>query len=211
MAKWIPDREDYYFDGTCFKVRSRLAKKIRTVMFVLCLAGGALTASSTNHPSIHPDIDLYIPTETAGIYKFIAETTSLSRKEVLHIVESLVKWGERFNVDPKLLAAIIMQESKFDPFAISRSGALGLMQVIPKWHLDKIIAAKNEVGTPELFNASTNIYLGAWVLSDCLKKYKLESALELCYSGGHRGYANSVLNHYKQIKSFSKGKNSNAD
>ncbi|VTN15521.1 Endo-type membrane-bound lytic murein transglycosylase A precursor [Raoultella terrigena] len=39
--------------------------------------------------------------------------------------------GGKYGVDPRLLKAIMKQESRGDPYAISRAGARGLMQIIP--------------------------------------------------------------------------------
>jgi membrane-bound lytic murein transglycosylase C len=41
--------------------------------------------------------------------------------------------AERFNLDPKLILAIIHTESYFNPLAQSSAGAVGLMQIIPKY------------------------------------------------------------------------------
>lgn len=45
----------------------------------------------------------------------------------------VVSNANRFNLDPKLIMAIIHTESYFNPLAISGAGAVGLMQVIPKY------------------------------------------------------------------------------
>jgi membrane-bound lytic murein transglycosylase C len=41
--------------------------------------------------------------------------------------------AQRFNLDPKLVLAIIHTESYFNPLAVSTAGAVGLMQIIPKF------------------------------------------------------------------------------
>ncbi len=46
--------------------------------------------------------------------------------------ELIWRSGQRWGVDPLLLAAIVETESRFDPQAVSSQGALGLMQVLPE-------------------------------------------------------------------------------
>jgi len=43
----------------------------------------------------------------------------------------IVKYADRYKIDPFLLMAIVREESSFDPKALSRSGARGLMQLMP--------------------------------------------------------------------------------
>lgn len=72
-----------------------------------------------------------------------------------------------FGLDPLLVAAVTRTESKFDPRAVSRKGALGLMQIMPataEW-----IAPRLGVGdfrAEMLFEPETNIRFGAWYLAD---------------------------------------------
>ena len=64
----------------------------------------------------------------------------------------------RVEIEPELVLAVIEVESRFDEFAISVSGARGLMQVMPFW-LDEIgISDKN------LFKVRTNLRMGCTIL-----------------------------------------------
>jgi soluble lytic murein transglycosylase-like protein len=64
----------------------------------------------------------------------------------------------RNELQPELVLAVIQVESRFDRFAISRTGARGLMQIMPFW-LD-------EIGRPQdnLFQIHTNLRLGCAIL-----------------------------------------------
>ncbi len=51
------------------------------------------------------------------------------RRRILEIIEDV---STRYSVDPALVKAIVRAESDFDPYAVSRAGALGLMQLMPE-------------------------------------------------------------------------------
>lgn len=75
-------------------------------------------------------------------------------------------------LDPYLAAAIIREESQYDPRAVSRVGAVGLMQLMP----DTAKAVARRVGAPEvlrddLFNQETNIRCGAGYLDQLLEQF----------------------------------------
>ncbi|HHJ14276.1 MAG TPA: lytic transglycosylase domain-containing protein [Gammaproteobacteria bacterium] len=40
----------------------------------------------------------------------------------------------RYGLPPNILVRMAQQESNFDPNAVSPAGAVGLMQIVPKWH-----------------------------------------------------------------------------
>jgi len=123
----------------------------------------------------------------------------VDQKDARAIVMSSLKWASEFNLDPKLLLAIAKVESNYYKYAISKSGAYGIMQVIPVWHKDKILEARRITGNPEVFNIDTNIYLGARVIKDCMDKHgKLNKAL-LCYSGQTPGYDKKVIQEYTRL------------
>jgi soluble lytic murein transglycosylase-like protein len=65
-----------------------------------------------------------------------------------------------------LIKAVIQQESAFDPTALSRSGAVGLMQVLPR------NAALLRVPPEELWVPRTNILAGTRLLAILLRHYR---------------------------------------
>lgn len=76
----------------------------------------------------------------------------------LKLLKTVHYEAKRVNLAPELVLALIEIESRFDQFAISVSGARGLMQIMPFW-LDEIgISDKN------LFKIRTNLRMGCTIL-----------------------------------------------
>lgn len=96
----------------------------------------------------------------------------------------------RAGLQPELVLAVIEVESRFDPYAISRAGAQGIMQVMPFW-LD-------EIGRPDdnLIVMKTNLRMGCTILKYYMdmENDDLHEALAR-YNGskGSRKYSNKVL------------------
>lgn len=86
-----------------------------------------------------------------------------SRLELLKLIHYE---ATRAELRPELVLAVIEVESRFDRFAISHAGALGLMQVMPFW--------LKEIGRPEdnLFDVKTNLRMGCTILKHYLDKEK---------------------------------------
>ena len=65
-------------------------------------------------------------------YSFIAHRNRrLSAAQVGQITFHLLNFADRYNVDPRLVVAMIIAESDFDPNSTSRTGARGLGQLMP--------------------------------------------------------------------------------
>ncbi len=100
--------------------------------------------------------------------------------------ELLVPVSMRFGVDPLLLAALIRQESTFEPTAVSPAGARGLTQVMP----DTGAALAAELGLArwspdDLFRPATSILLGAAGLARRLEQFHGQLYLVLAsYNAG---------------------------
>lgn len=126
----------------------------------------------------------------------VAETKSLvSTATVKRIVNAVYAQSQKHGIDPLLILSTIRQESRFKVQAKSSHGAKGLMQVMPRWHQDKI-AGRN------IFNIETNIEVGTQILVDCLDKNKQQVSKALnCYSGGARNYEKKLREGHRSLRS----------
>lgn len=82
----------------------------------------------------------------------------------LELLRDVHRQATRTGLPPELVLAVIDVESRFDRFAISHAGALGLMQIMPFW-LD-------EIGRPDdnLFDRATNLRYGCTILAHYLDR-----------------------------------------
>ena len=107
---------------------------------------------------------------------YIAKRYQVSAVALEPLLAAAQQTGRSVGVDPLLLVAVMAIESRFNPFAESPMGAQGLMQVIPKWHPDKV-DVKSDKGA--MFNPDTNIRVGALVLKEYIQSTgSVERALQ---------------------------------
>lgn len=101
----------------------------------------------------------------------------------------------RAKVSPELVLAVIQIESRFDRFAISRSGAEGYMQIMPFWIEE--IGGKGD----NLFHARTNLRMGCTILRYYLDRTHDDWVKALALYNGSAGRADypykvlEALNH----------------
>ncbi len=107
--------------------------------------------------------------------------------------------GRRNGVDPLLILAVIAVESRFNPIAESEQGAVGLMQIVPRFHMDKVDAevdAGVDAAGPSFLPPRTNIAIGTRILKDSIRRGGGEAAGLQLYNGSFddesRAYANRV-------------------
>jgi len=120
----------------------------------------------------------------------------------------IVKAASRHEVDPALVKAIIMAESGYNPRAVSRQGAKGLMQLMPR--------TAQALGVEDSFNPEHNVNGGVKYLKQLLDEFddNLKFALAAYNAGSskvrrHRGippikatqyYVNKVFEYYQYYK-----------
>ncbi|MBN1625207.1 MAG: lytic transglycosylase domain-containing protein [Deltaproteobacteria bacterium] len=100
---------------------------------------------------------------------------SSAKERVYHSI--ILEASNRHRVDPALIKAIIMAESGYDPMAISKKGAVGLMQLMP--------ATATSLGVEDLFNPMHNVNAGVRYFKKLLTQFKGDLQLALAaYNAG---------------------------
>lgn len=171
----------------------KIRKHYRVFGFVLLFL---LWLSAASAPA---DIYMYIDsqgvlhftnTPTSSNYKLyikerpVVRPASGSSKRYDHLIRQA---SEKHGVAFPLLKALIKVESDFNPRAVSRSGALGLMQIMPE-----NVAALN---IKDPFDPSQNIMGGARYLGQLLQRFKGQLPLALAaYNAGP-----TVVERYRRV------------
>ena len=129
----------------------------------LQMKGGTVDVPMADVTAIEPE-DIFTP----------APHVEVSQEPFGDIIREAAK---RYSVDADLITSVIAAESNFDPKAISRKNARGLMQLLP--------TTAAQLGVKNIFDPQENIDAGAHYLSDLLLLYKNDLVLTLAaYNAG---------------------------
>jgi hypothetical protein len=142
-------------------------------------------------------------TRYRALAEFLAKRYRVSREVAFELVGLAHRAGEAVQLDPLLIIAVIAIESSFNPIAESVAGAKGLMQIIPKYHLDKLDAFGGE---RSVFDPAINIQVGAQILREYIRLTgNLGIALQM-YSGAlddrEDTYTNKVLGMKRRLQAI---------
>jgi hypothetical protein len=161
-------------------------------------------------PETRPEQDVLEPRVPAdgkllALAEFVSKRYRVSLDATLEMVSAAYAAGEQTSLDPLLIIAVMAVESRFNPIAESVAGAKGLMQVIPRYHMEKIIASGGEkaVLEPEI-----NILLGARILREYIARSgDLTTGLQM-YNGaldnGSNQYAEKVISEKQRLQQILK-------
>lgn len=182
-----------------------MIKRFRRLLFLLLINALAATCVCADTQAVDPKLrqllseainsaesfddrfhaEVWLLDMSSRLKRFVKdEETRLSMLKQIHLEAT------RANLQPELVLALIEIESHFDTYAISKSGAQGMMQVMPFW--------LKEIGHPEdnLIKMKTNLRMGCTILKYYMdmENHDLHKALAR-YNGsrGSKVYSNKVL------------------
>ncbi len=93
--------------------------------------------------------------------------------------EKIDHYARAVDLEPKLVQSMIQVESAFDPWALSRKGAQGLLQLMP--------ATATDLGVEDPFDVDQNLQAGTSYLRNMLDLYNGDLLLALAaYNAGPR-------------------------
>ncbi len=146
--------------------------------------------------------------QQAAVAQWISRRYRVAPEPVSRLVQEAWIVGERAQLDPNLILAIIAVESGFNPFAQSTVGAQGLMQVMTRVHDDKY---EPFGGNHAAFDPLTNLRVGVQVLKECIVRAgSLEGGLRFYVGAANLpddgGYAGKVLSEQAYLRQVSAGK-----
>jgi len=117
------------------------------------------------------------------------------------VVDAVYLAGDQVGIDPLLVLAVIAVESSFNPIAESLAGAKGLMQIVPRYHEDKL---RPHGGSDAIMDPAINILVGTRILHQYVRlSGGLEAGLRR-YNGStsdpSSGYAQKVLAERERLR-----------
>jgi hypothetical protein len=152
----------------------------------------ATAVHSPQHPPQSATIQM--DRRLQALANHLARRYRVAPEPIEELVHAAFAVGRLTQLDPLLILAVIAIESRFNPIAESDYGARGLMQVVPRFHLEKLAGHGGEA---TLLEPHTNILVGTRILDEYIQRAgSLEAGLQL-YNGAPddpaRGYAQRVL------------------
>ncbi len=102
---------------------------------------------------------------------------ALPRPVPAYLQPIITEAAAKYRLDPNLLAAVAFKESRYNPTAVSRIGAEGIMQLKPK--------TARYLGVKNSFDPRDNVFGGAKYLSQLMKQFNGDITLTLAaYNAG---------------------------
>lgn len=161
-------------------------------------------------PSSFSFIDTYESYAKESISRFVLPRAKrISTEEAILLIDSIIKYSKEYDINPKLVTALIDRESSFNPMSVSSSNAQGLAQLLP--------ATANDIGIQNPFDIEEGTKGAALYLKMMMEKWRglsdqvvlaLASYAEGCnqifrrdraYSTKTAQYVKDILDRYEQM------------
>lgn len=132
---------------------------------------------------------------------------SAGKKLPQEYAQLCIEAGEKYQICPELLEAVIERESGGNPDAVGLAGEVGLMQVYPAYHRERM----SRLGIASLYDPKGNILAGTDYLAELLAEYGDAGTALMAYNGvkdarerGERGeltdYAKGILERARELE-----------
>jgi len=145
-------------------------RKIALILGIsLFLAGEIVTYVDENGRLVITNIPSRKPKKR---WKRLVEVSSSPYRELISRI------SRRHGVDPKLVRALITVESGFNPRAVSKKGAMGLMQLMPE--------TARKYGAEDPFDPAQNIEAGIRYLKELLRRFRRTELALAAYNAGEK-------------------------
>ena len=180
---------------------------ITVILCLLLTVGASIIGYNVNKYYYNPNQNLFniSPNKTEKLVKIIKTIQPKIDQGVCGLIaKSVIKYSSEYQLPPELIICIIKQESTFrltltsTPTPKSKAGCMGLMQINPLAHPEKLKKLKIQKFS-ELYHIDKNIHLGCMILREYYDKSKdIQKALNR-YVGGDQKYVNDILSQFATI------------
>jgi len=149
-----------------------------------------------------------LSSDQLAVTRWLSNKYKVSPEPLAALVSEAWALGERSQIEPTLILAVMAIESRFNPFASGGLGGLGLMQIEPEVHISTLSPFGGRLAA---FDPLTNLRVGTRLLQGLIQDANtLEDALRL-YSVAsgqlHKdAYVDRVLAEQKLMDNISKGR-----
>ena len=186
-------------------------------LFLVAIIWGMVAASRHTPPV---KVMLFKISTTANLASETEQIPpTISGRKAEHLYHKfIVQTASQYQIDPALIKAIIMAESGYNSKAVSKSGAKGLMQLMPE--------TAEALGVEDIFNPRQNISGGVQYFKHLVNRFSGDVELALAaYNAGSRyvrnyngvppfkatrHYIKQVFKYYRQYKRQTSGETDRA-
>jgi soluble lytic murein transglycosylase-like protein len=170
--------------------------KLKAMMELKAVQNFSTSNSTASESSTFQDIlnEILTDDETSALSEPLTSTSStevnsipltsmppLSLLKASNNIDQIINQAaQQYSVPAKLIKAVIQQESSFNTNAVSKTGAAGLMQLMP--------GTAKSLGVSDVFDPEQNILAGSKYIKQLLDKY--DGKIDLALAAYNAGPAN---------------------
>ena len=191
LASWLIPAEAYQIFKDSFEPVPSVAPQ-----------AAKIPASLVDRQAIDPTI-LKTAAERQAVARYLSNKYKIAHTASLDFVDKAMTVSREVGLDPTLILAVTAVESSFNPFAESKKGAQGLMQVMTRVHVEKYELFG---GHEAALDPDANMRVGSLILREYIAKGgSLHAGLRL-YVGASSifindgGYGEKVLAERERLR-----------